>query len=173
MLKHVVRGWFAPIGLGIGLVTMANSGYADPPHACDYLSAEDVAGVVEAVTGPAERQEPNPLGQSICFFDLPSENKVRFVQLQLAMSSSSRLKDMGWTAATMFENNTGYLDEGTDIADLGERATWGGSGLKLGAGLHVLYRDAYFVVTVARGDEALNLNNAKTLAEIVIANIGR
>jgi hypothetical protein len=43
--------------------------------------------------------------------------------------------------------------------------------MKMGAGLHVLHEDTSFTVDVASGDEQNDLEKAKELAALVLANI--
>lgn len=140
-------------------------------HACDYLSKEEAAGVLAAEMGEVQEQPANPMGQSICFFDIPAETAVRFAQLQMVRTAWAERGGKAWSAPSLFENNMSSLDSLQGVSGLGDKAYWGGSGLKLGAGLHVLYRDAYFTVQVATGDEDDNLQKAKELAAVVLRKI--
>jgi hypothetical protein len=137
-------------------------------HACDYLSKDEVESVMGVAVGEVERQAANPLGQSLCFFDIPAGMKLRFAQVQMVRSAWA---SHNWNARSLFENNMGYLSDKQEISGVGEKAYWGGSGMKLGAGLHVLQKDVYFTVDAASGDEQVNLQKAKELAARVLANI--
>lgn len=154
---------------GILLISVAVwSGETAGDHACDYLSKADVESVMGAVVGEVVRQAANPMGQSICFFDIPAGTKMRFAQVQMVRSAWA---SHGWTADSLFDNNMSYLSDKQEISGVGDKAYWGGSGMKLGAGLHVLQGDAYFNVSAASGDEQVDLQKTKELAALILAKI--
>ncbi len=74
-------------------------------------------------------------------------------------------------ASALYENNMSFLDNLRKISGAGENAYWGGFGMQMGAGLHVLYKDAYFNVQFATGDADRNLEKPKTLALLVLQKI--
>ena len=92
---------------------------------------------------------------------------MRFVQISLVATQNMNdsLRESGYSAAKLFEDSKKLLGKPKAISGLGEQAFWGGSGLKAGAGLHVLGEDAYLNITVASGDKKRNLEEAKSLAE--------
>jgi hypothetical protein len=145
--------------------------HAAGEHACDYLTKDQVATVMGNDVGEMERHEPNPMGQNICFFDIPAGTKMRFAQLQMVRSAWAADAGTNWNARSLFENNMSFLSDLQEISGVGETAYWGGSGMKMGAGLHVLYGDTYFTVQAATGDEQNNLQKAKELAGLVLAHI--
>jgi hypothetical protein len=137
-------------------------------HACDYLTAAEASQVTGLQFAAPQRQPANPLGQSICFFDPQPAKGMRFVQLQLVTSSSPELKDKGFTAESLYDNNTGFMDGAQPVAGLGDKAVWGGAGMKMGAGLHVYARGAYFVVLSQAGDAGRSLAQSRELARIIL-----
>lgn len=149
----------------------AEPGHAAGEHACEYLTEDQVAAVMGAAVGETERHDPNPMGQSVCFFDIPSGTKIRYAQLQMVRSAWAADAGTNWKAHSLFENNMSFLSDLQEIGGVGEKAYWGGSGMKLGAGLHVLHGDSYFTVQAATGDEQNNLQKAKELAALVLTNI--
>lgn len=154
---------------GILLIgTAACSGETAGDHACDYLSKDEVETVMGVAVGEVDRQAANPLGQSICFFDIPAGMKLRYAQVQMVRSAWA---SHDWNARSLFENDMSYLSDKQAISGVGDKAYWGGSGMKLGAGLHVLQGDTYFTVAAASGDEQVDLQKAKELAALVLANI--
>jgi hypothetical protein len=153
------------------LAIPAKPGSADDRHACEFLTVDEVAKVLGMKIAFPEKQASNPLGQSICFFDTPQEPGVRFAQLQLVSSSSSGLKSKGFTAESLFDNNTGFIEKPVLVPAIGQKAFWGGSGMKLGAGLHVYESGVYFVVLAQVGDEDECLLKSVQLSKIVINNI--
>lgn len=109
----------------------------------------------------------NPLGQSICFYEGQAEDAIRFVQISLVATQNmnANMRESGYTAAKLFADSKKLLGKPKAISGLGQEAFWGGSGLKAGAGLHVLSKDAYLNITVASGDAKKDLKAAKELAE--------
>lgn len=153
------------------LILSATPSFSGQNHACDYLTKDEVKTVMGVDIGEISSQPANPMGQSICFFDIPSDTAVRFAQLQMVRSGWAKRSGKNWEAPALFKNNMSFLDGLEKIAGIGDKAYWGGSGLKLGAGLHVLYKDSYFTVQAATGDPKLNLEKSKTLAEFIIKKI--
>ncbi len=135
---------------------------------CLLVSQEEAA---KAMGGPVKAGQlkgaANPLGQSICFYDGQADTSLRFVQISLVATQNmnANLRESGYNAAKLFKDSKKLLGKPKKISGLGEDAFWGGSGLKAGAGLHVLGKDAYLNITVASGDGKRDLEAAKTLAE--------
>ena len=155
--------WSAAPGAGPAL--------AGEQAACDFLNQEEVGRVVGFEVAKPESKPANPLGMSICFFDAAKAQGMRFAQLQLVTASSPRLKKMGFTPARLYQNNTGFLEGPEKVEGVGQEALWGGSGLKLGAGLHVLHEKAYFVVLAQVGQDEDCLAKSKELAAVVIGHL--
>ncbi len=165
--------WTAVLTALAGLVISAAEKpvHAAGEHACDYLSKDQVATVMDAAVGEIEKQPANPMGQNICFFDIPAGMTMRFAQLQMVRSPWAAAAGTNWDAGSLFENNMSFLSDLQEISGIGEKAYWGGSGMKMGAGLHVLRGDSYFTIQATAGDEQDNLRKATELAALVLANI--
>ena len=158
--------------LAVAVLSLSTSpAWSAEEHACDYLTKDEIKLVMGADIGEVKAQPANPMGQSVCFFDIPSDKGVCFAQLQMFRTGWAKRAGKTWTAKSLFENNMGFLDSLQEISGIGEKAYWGGSGLKLGAGLHVLYKDTYFTVQAATGDPVANLEKAKALAGLVLKKI--
>lgn len=140
-------------------------------HACDYLDKDEVAAVLGLTVGDGEPQPANPMGQNSCFFPVEPDLPLRFAQLQMVRSGWAVSAGSRWTAPALFANNVGFLDAPEQRPGLGEKAYWAGSGIKLGAGLHVVFRDIYFTVSVAAGSDEENLRKAEELARIVLVRL--
>lgn len=142
-----------------------SGGVLDP---CLLISQEDAAA---ALGGPVKagqlKSAANPLGQSLCYYEGQGENAVGFVQISLVATQNmnANLRESGYTAAKLFVDSKKLLGKPKAISGLGDEAFWGGSGLKAGAGLHVLAKNAYLNITVASGKDERNLEAAKQLAE--------
>lgn len=137
-------------------------------HACDYLTVDEVASVLGFQVSQPERLPANPLGQTICFFDAPQEQGMRFAQLQFVASSSKDLKAKGYTTASYFDTIVGYMDTPLPVDRIGEKAFWGGAGISMGAGLHVRAAGVYFVVLAKSANDEDSLSKSKNLAAIVV-----
>lgn len=161
--------WVLPLFMAALVFLSTSPVLGGEDHACDYLGREEVNMVMGVDIGEITSQPANPMGQSICFFDIPSDTAVRFAQLQMVRPGWAKHKN--WDVPSLFKNNMSYLDSLQEIPGIGEKAYWGGSGLKLGAGLHVLYKDAYFTVQAATGDPDANLEKARRLAGLIIKKI--
>ena len=161
----------AAIGVILAVLLCTAPTWAEEKQACDFLTVEEVSQVMGTPVSPPEAKPANPMGQTICFFDAPKAGGVTFAQLQLVTASSPKLKKLGFTAAGLFKNNTGFLDNPKKIDGVGQEALWGGSGMKMGAGLHVLCPGAYFTVIAQAGDEEACLEKSKQLAALVIAKV--
>lgn len=157
--------------VGFFLAAKPHAATAGAAHACDYLSTDEVARVMGFEVGAPERKPANPMGESICFFDAPPAQGMKFAQLGLVTSASEKLKKLGFTAASFFDNNTGFMDNPLKVDGLGEKAFWGGAGMKMGAGLHVYYREVSFTVLAKAASEEESLTKSKALAKIVIDKI--
>ncbi|MCM2286720.1 MAG: hypothetical protein NDI81_18185 [Desulfobacula sp.] len=168
-LADLCRQRLLPLLAAAVLMLWAGPALSAEEHACDYLTKDEVQTVMGTGIGEIKAPPANPMGQSVCFFDIPSDTAVRFAQLQMFRTGWAKGKK--WTAKSLFENNMSFLDSLQEIPGIGEKAYWGGSGLKLGAGLHVLYKDTYFTAQAATGDPAANLEKAKALAVLVIKKI--
>lgn len=164
MRRHLVSLWAMAVRAVVCAVlctvfmTADRVGAAEQ-HACDVLPATEVGRILGASVR-AEPRSVNPLGQNLCFYDVTESDAPRFAQLQLVRSSSKALRDKGFTAETLFVNQTGFLGDMHEVEGVGEIAMWGGSDMKLGDGLHVLHKDACSTVMVAIGDPEANLERA-------------
>jgi hypothetical protein len=162
----------AAISVHLLLGAAAGSAVAAGDHACDYLTRDEVAAVMGAPVGEVESHPANPMGQSVCYFDIPAGMKIRFAQLQMVRSDWAAKAATKWDASSLFANNMSFLEDLEEVSGIGETAYWGGSGLKLGAGLHVLDQDVYITVQAAMGDEQASLDAAKSLAKLVLERAG-
>ena len=156
----------------ISLVTLSTTtAFSAGKHACDYLTKDEVSKILGAPIGNVESQPANPMGQSTCFFDISAGMAMRFAQLQMVRTGWAKRGGKNFRAPTLFENNMSFLTNLQEIPGVGEKAYWGGSGMKLGAGLHILYKNAYFTVQAATGDQDKNLVKAKELASVIMKKV--
>ena len=144
---------------------------SDALHACRYLEKQEIERVVGVSVREIETHPANPMGQNICFYHLAGSGDTGFVQLQMIRTAWAKQAGKKWTAASLFHNNMSFLDGLETIKGTGEKALWGGAGLKMGAGLHVLFRDTYFTILAKPADPSKSLDMSRSLALIVINKI--
>ncbi|KUG05483.1 hypothetical protein ASZ90_017080 [hydrocarbon metagenome] len=139
----------------------------------ELLTQEDAETILGEAVGDPDISE-SPVG-TVCFYSpLAEGTQVRFVQLSLHQTEAftDAMQNNGYTAAKLYDDSIALLEEVQPIDGLGDRAFWGGSGLKAGAGLHVLQGDdLYFTITVGLGNEADDLEASRDLAEQVLDRI--
>lgn len=146
---------------------------------CNLLTIADVQEIFPGADVKITQQgnEANPIGQRICFYDA-SEDEMKFVQTSLIRTSdmSAGLQSSGQNAKSTFLNSKELVENVEEITGLGSEAYYGGSGLKLGAGLNILVDDDTSLnITIGLGfkndDEAAHLNAEKTLAEKILPKL--
>ena len=143
---------------------------ADPAA---LLTKADAEAVLGAPAGAPETRD-NPMGQKIVFYSPAESGKsVRFVQLSLVQTGAmpDKMRANGQSAPKLFADTAQLLGNTKEMPGLGDKAFWGGRGLKAGAGLHVLKGETYFTVGVAMGDEQADLQAAEKLARQILTRL--
>lgn len=130
--------------------------------ACDLLTADEIAQVLEAPVGAPHEQvisppAPNRAGIAECTY-VATDDSGQFVSVFLRRSAA-RDND----PATVRETVTSSGSTVTDVPDLGDAAFWDGAKLHVFSGGHT-----YFTIGVA-GETALE--NAKSLARIALTRV--
>lgn len=157
--------------LAMLLVSVPSALSADN-HACDFITKEEVEQLIGTGVSIAQPQASNPMGQNICVFDIPESKGLGLVQVQMLRTKWAKQAGKGGlTAPSLFENSMSYLDNLKEIEGLGEKAYWGGTGIKMGAGLHVLYKDTFMTIGVEVGDTEVSLEKARELAAIILQKL--
>ncbi len=161
-------GVLSSVVLGI-LFFSVSTAFCAKNHACDYITKQEVEQVIGVSVSEAERMSNNPMGQNICVFDIPGSKGLGLVQLQMLRTKWAKKAGMkGLTAPSHFENSMSYLDNLKEIEGLGDKAYWGGTGIKIGSGLHVLYKDTSITIMVEVGDKDASFNKSRELASAII-----
>jgi hypothetical protein len=141
-------------------------------HACDYITKEEVEQVVGVSVSSAQREPNNVMGQNICVFDIPGGKGLGLVQLQMLRTKWAKKAGIkGLTAPSLFKNSMSFLGNLKEMEGLGDKAYWGGAGIKIGAGLHILYKDAFMTITVEVGDAVASLKKSRELAATIIKKL--
>lgn len=109
---------------------------------CDLLTASDMEELFPGGTITLDRHdtEGNPIGMKICFYSA-SEDDMKFAQLAVmtAAEAPSGIVE-GNSLKPLYDSERAMLNASDiqEVTGLGDAAYYGGSGLKAGAGLHVL-----------------------------------
>lgn len=151
------------------LLAAAPAALAAPPTACGLLTQAEAAEALGMPVSPGKPTGPNAIGQTICFFSGEGDKAVHYVQLSLTLPPPRLRANM--PASRIFASSREMTAGAREISDLGDKAFWGGSGLKMGAGLHVLRGNYCFTVDVASGDPEKNLAIAQKLARLVLQRL--
>lgn len=148
---------------------------------CDLLTTADVQGLFpgNTITLDQHDTEPNPVGMKICFYSA-SDDDMKFAQLAVTnvADAPSGIVD-GKSLRPLYDSELGFLEPADiqEVTGLGNAAYYGGSGLKPGAGLHVL-SDAHGVkldISVGLGfgndDQSAHLNMEKAIAKKALSRL--
>jgi hypothetical protein len=141
---------------------------------CRLVTRAEAAQALGQEVGPAERRVTgNALGQVICLYPAAQEGELRFVQVSLVCDRdlAPELRQAGYSAARLFADTRKLLKRAQAVEGLGAEAFWGGSGLKAGAGLHLLASGVYLNLTVASGDPRRDLAAARELAARILQRL--
>ncbi len=164
--------------LGAMLLILGASGPAaaagEAPVPCALLTTAEAARAMGRPPSAVVTQtHTTAIGQRRCFWDVPDDNQMRYVLVQIMCDSSGApgSKRDANRSARLYRDSKKRLEHPQDIPGLGQAAYWGGGGLRLGAGLHVLAHQCYFTVGVGTGDPRTSLARAKELAAKVISRL--
>ncbi len=142
---------------------------------CQMLELKDIKEIFPGsdIKITTHDMEPaNPLGMRRCFWDA-SQSDMKFVQLTISSNAESEVMAVD----KQFENNRQYIENAKSISGIGDEAYYGGSGLKAGAGLHVLIKNKGVLLGVQLGlgfgnaDELKHIEIEKSLAKKVIQRL--
>ena len=160
----------AVVGLELSVASSEAGALVDPAMLVTKADVEAVLGA--AVKDP--KVTTNPMGQKTVFYSPAAEGtKVRYVQISLNQTAAmpERMTKNGMSAPRLFADTAKMLSDLKEVPGLGDKAFWGGSGLKPGAGLHVLKGHAYFAVDVALGNEQACRQAAEKLARQALSRM--
>jgi len=159
-----------------GNATMAKS--YDP---CKLLTIDDVKALFPGGKIKANRHdtEANPVGMKICFYSA-SDTDQKFAQIVVTSVADApdAVVDKG-SLRPVYDNERKFLDADQiqEVSGLGDAAYYGGSGLKAGAGLHVLDDkhgvkiDANVGLGFGNDDEAEHLKMEKAIVEKALTRL--
>ncbi|MBD3807197.1 MAG: hypothetical protein IE880_00615 [Epsilonproteobacteria bacterium] len=138
---------------------------------CAMLNEKDIKEIFpgENIKITTHDEKPaNPLGMRRCYWSA-GETDMKFIQLAVSSDIESKMP-----VSEQFINNRAYIEKVKAISGVGDDAYYGGSGLKLGAGLHVLVKNKGVLIGIQAGlgfgndDEKRHIEIEKSLAQKVI-----
>ena len=144
----------------------------DPCEMLDKKDIEEIFPGINVKITTHDTKPANPLGMRRCFWDA-REDDMKFVQLTISSDVETKIMAVD----KQFENNRQYIQNAKSISGIGDEAYYGGSGLKAGAGLHVLVKDKGVLLGVQVGlgfgntDEQKHIDIEKSLAHKVIQRL--
>lgn len=141
---------------------------------CEMLSMSDIevlfpGSIIQITTH--DKESANPLGTRRCFWEVPDD--MKFVQLSISTDAESKAMKV----SRQFEGNKAFIEGEKPITDVGDEAYYGGSGLKMGAGLHAIVKDKGVMLNVTVGlgrgnnDEQKHIEIETLLAKKVIEKL--
>ncbi|MBI5654646.1 hypothetical protein HZC53_03275 [Candidatus Uhrbacteria bacterium] len=147
---------------------------------CALLTVDDVKAFYpnETITVKDDKSNiPNPVGQRICFFDIGDD--MKFVQLSIIATAdmSATVRSGGLSAEKMYYDEKQLLEGTEPVTGLGDEAYYGGSGLGLGKGTHVLVKNkgVQFGIDIGLGfgntDKQKHLDIESALAKKVLERL--
>jgi hypothetical protein len=142
-----------------------------PVDPCSLLMPEDIEDELGIQLGESSFEgADNPIGEMVCIFPGENEDDLPVVRLVVVFNEGMDpiLRQNEYSVAQLFAGRN-VSDRFTEpIADIGDEAFWGGSGVELWNGLHVLLWDVYLQIDVYSGDVGNDLESAQNLAIIAL-----
>lgn len=142
---------------------------------CKMLETKDIEEIFPGANVKITTHDTvpaNPLGMRSCFWEASADD-MKFVQLTISSDAEATVMPVN----KQFENSRQFIENAISISGIGDGAYYGGSGLKAGAGLHVLvnYKGVLLSVQVGLGfgntDEQKHIEIEKSLAHKVIQRL--
>lgn len=119
---------------GIVLAVAAVAESADPPHACDLVSKDEMQAIIGEPLGEPEKKAVPPPGATVAFSLCTYPSKDGMGSLGLGLRTSQKGdNDPAFARHTMVSN--GFKVE--DVPGLGDAAFWTGIQLEAFKGKHV------------------------------------
>lgn len=145
-----------------------------PVPVCELISQDELEIVLNRqVGGGIPSTSNNPLGETICVFPDPENPEHTLAQIGMVYTQSMApfLVENGYTVEQLLDGRNIGGGQTENVDDVGDKAFWGGSGQEIWNGLHVLVWDVYIDIDISSGDSGSDLDYAKTVAGIILAEL--
>jgi hypothetical protein len=133
---------------------------------CSLLEKAEVEEEMDlSLADPQSGYVENPLGERYCTFPDPEDSEKELFRLSIVFNDSidPALLNNGFNVKQMFEGRKASPELIQAVNGIGDEAFWGGSGIELWNGLHVLAHDVYVQVDANTGDEQHDYRVARNL----------
>jgi len=145
-----------------------------PRDPCSLLMPDEIEDELGIPLGESSFEAAdNPIGEMICSFHRADEDDLPVVRLIVVFNEGMEafLRQNGYSVDQLFAGRNISDRYTKPVADIGDEAFWGGSGVELWNGLHVLLWDVYLQIDVNSGDEGNDLEAAQKLALIALERL--
>jgi len=145
-----------------------------PRDPCSLLMPDEIEDELGIPLGESSFEAAdNPIGEMICTFHGADEDDPPVVRLIVVFNEGMEafLRQNGYSVDQLFAGRNVSDRYTKPVADIGDEAFWGGSGVELWNGLHVLLWDVYLQIDVNSGDEGKDLDAAQKLAIIALERL--
>jgi len=145
-----------------------------PRDPCSLLMLEEIEDELGIQLGESSFEvTDDPIGEMICTFHGADEGDLPVVRLVVVFNEGMKpfLRQNGYSVGHLYAGRNVSDRYTKPVADIGDEAFWGGSGVELWNGLHVLLWDVYLQINVNSGDEGNDLKAAQNLALIALERL--
>jgi len=152
-------------------VERLTSNVIDPCELVDQGDVDALFGVASSII-KHDVEPQNATGQKLCVYDVQSDDAVTMVQIGVQES-----KDMvaGMTAEELFNSQKDFLDDVTDVANIGDSAYQSTMDFVGGGALYFLAKNKTVLITVdvsiGKLDHAVNRTAEQDLAKKILEKL--
>jgi len=142
-----------------------------PRDPCSLLMPEEIEEDLGIqISEPFFEAVDNPIGEMVCTFPGENDDDLPVVRLVVVYSEGMEtfLLQNGYSVDHLYAGRNVSDRYTQSVPDIGDDAFWGGSGVELWNGLHVLVWDVYLQIDVNSGDEGNDQEAAQNLALIAL-----
>jgi hypothetical protein len=142
-----------------------------PRDPCSLLMPEEIEEDLGIqISEPFFEAVDNPIGEMVCTFPGEDDDDLPVVRLVVVYSEGMEtfLLQNGYSVDHLYAGRNVSDRYTQSVPDIGDDAFWGGSGVELWNGLHVLVWDVYLQIDVNSGDEGNDQEAAQNLALIAL-----
>ncbi|MCK5316356.1 MAG: hypothetical protein KAJ55_00500 [Anaerolineales bacterium] len=142
-----------------------------PRDSCSLLMPDEIEDELGIQLGePFSEVVDNPIGEMVCTFPGADDEDFPIVSLVVVYTEGIEafLIQNGYSVNHLYAGRNVSDRFTKPVPDIGDDAFWGGSGVELWNGLHVLIWDVYLQIDVNSGDEGNDLEAAQNLALIAL-----
>jgi hypothetical protein len=145
-----------------------------PRDPCSLLMPDEIEDELDIPLGESSFEAAdNPIGEMICTFHGADEDDLSVVRIVVVFNEGMEafLRQNGYSVDELYAGRNVSDRYTKPVANIGDDAFWGGSGVELWNGLHVLLWDVYLQIDVNSGNEGTDLEAAQKLAIIALERL--